>query len=84
MYVPRAVAAVSAPGPHEVAKAADQLTKEGHHVRLTRSILIPEDETCFYLFQAQSGDAVREAAERSGLRFERVVDAVSQWQDTTE
>jgi hypothetical protein len=44
-----------------------------------RSILVPEDETCFYLFQAQTGDAVRAAAARVGLQFERVVEAVADW-----
>jgi hypothetical protein len=47
---------------------------------LQRSIFVPEDETGFYLFHAQSGEAVREAAQRGGLRFERVVEVVvSDW-----
>jgi hypothetical protein len=62
----------------EISAAAEQLTREGTRVRLVRSILVPEDETCFYLFRAQSGDAVRAAAARAGLRFERVVEAVGE------
>jgi hypothetical protein len=46
-------------------------------VQLLRSIFVPADETCFYLFEGQSGDAVHEAATRSGLRVERVVEPVS-------
>lgn len=61
----------------DVSAAAEELTSEGTHVRLVRSILVPEDETCFYLFQAQTGDAVRQVATRAGLRFERVVEAVA-------
>ncbi len=61
----------------DVSAAADELTREGTHVQLVQSILVPEDETCFYLFQAQTGDAVREVAARTGLRFERVVEAVA-------
>ncbi len=67
------------PGSDKVAAAAEQLTREGRQVRLLRSIFIPEDETCFYIFQAQTGDAVREAATRAGLRFDRVRKAVTDW-----
>jgi len=76
VYVSRATAAPAPPGPEDVAEAAAQLTREGRRVRFLRSILVPEDETCFYLFQAQTGDAVREAATRAGLRFDRVREAV--------
>ena len=79
VYVARP-AATWTPRPEHVSAAADQLTSKGTQVRLVRSILVPEDETCFYLFEAETGDAVREVAERAGLRIERVVDAVREWQ----
>jgi hypothetical protein len=79
VYLPRATAATAVPGPADISHAADQLTKEGRPARLLRSIFVPEDETCFYLFQAQSIDAVREAAARSCLRFERLVEVASDW-----
>lgn len=44
-------------------------------VRFVRSIFVPEDETCFYLFEAPSVEAVREAAHRAGLQVERVSEA---------
>lgn len=69
--------ATSAPGSEEVAAAAEALTREGRRVRLVRSIFVPEDETCFYMFQAETSDAVREAATRAGLRFDRVRKAVT-------
>lgn len=72
-------AARAVPGSEEVAAAAEQLTREGRRVRLVRSIFVPEDETCFYIFQAQTSDAVREAATRAGLRFDRVRKAVTDW-----
>ena len=77
VYVTRATASSTVPGSEDVMVAAEKLSAEGTHVRLLRSILVPEDETCFYLFQAQTSDAVREAATRAGLRFERVVEAVA-------
>ena len=67
------------PRPEDVSRAADQLTREGQQVRLLQSLFVPQDETCFLLFEAQSKDAVAEAARRCGLRFERLVEAVSNW-----
>jgi len=79
VYVSRETAGTQMPTAHDVSIAAAQLTREGRRVRLLRSIFVPEDETCFYLFQAQTGDAVREAAMRAGLRFDRVREAVANW-----
>jgi hypothetical protein len=56
--------------------AAEELTREGSPVRFVRSIVIPEDETCFYLCEAASVDAVRQLAERAGMPVGRVVEAV--------
>ena len=58
--------------------AADELTREGTPVRYLNSIFVPEDETCFFLYQAVSADAVREAARRAALSFERVSEAVAE------
>ena len=73
-YVSRAE--LSVPSNNVVSSAAAELTREGRDVRLLGSILVREDETCFYVFEAQSGEHVMEAATRSGLQIERVVDAV--------
>jgi hypothetical protein len=79
VYLSLAAAAGSMPRPEDVSRAADQLTREGQQVRLLQSLFVPQDETCFLLFEAQSKDAVAEAARRCGLRFERLVEAVSNW-----
>jgi hypothetical protein len=76
-YVSRSGAATGTRHVEEVSLAAEQITREGRYVCLRQSIFVPEDETGFYLFHAQSGEAVREAARRAGLQFERVVEAVS-------
>jgi hypothetical protein len=78
-YVPRFEAATGTRYAEEVSQAAVRITREGRYVSLRRWILVPEDETGFYLFQAESGEAVREAATQGGLRFERVVEALSDW-----
>lgn len=59
-------------------RAAEELSRAGTPVRYERSIFVPEDETCFYLYEAERADAVREAATRAGLPFERVVEALVQ------
>jgi hypothetical protein len=58
--------------------AAEQLTGEGTPVEFVRSIFIAEDETCLYVYQAESVEAVLAAAARSSLRFEHVSEAVTE------
>ena len=58
--------------------AAERLTGEGTPVRYLSSIFVPEDETCFYLYQAASADGVREAARRAALPFDRVIEAIAE------
>jgi hypothetical protein len=53
--------------------AAAQLTREGRPVRFLRTIFVPEDETCFYLFEAPSAGTVEEVGARAALPFERVI-----------
>ena len=49
---------------------------DGTSVRYLRSILIPGDETCLHLVEADSAEHVREAFERAGLAADRIVEAV--------
>jgi hypothetical protein len=56
--------------------AAAELSLNGGNVELTGSIVLPEDEVVFYLFQAPSAELVRLACDRARLRFERVIESV--------
>jgi hypothetical protein len=58
-----------------VRAAAEALSAEGRPVRCVQTILVPEDETCFFLFEAASAHDVREAADRAGLPLGRTCDA---------
>ena len=58
-------------------QAAKELTMEGRAVHYRRSIFIPEDETCFFLYEATTADDVAEAARRAALPFDRVGVAVA-------
>ena len=49
---------------------------DGTTVRYLRSILIPGDETCLHLVEADSPERVAEAFERAGLAADRIVEAV--------
>ena len=60
---------------HHVAvaeRAGADLTREGRAVRYLQSFFVPEDETCFLLYEADSVDLVTEAVGRAGLRLEHV------------
>ena len=56
--------------------AAEQVNGEGMPVRYVRSIFVPDDETCFHLFEADSPEAVDEAMRRAGFVGARVTRAV--------
>ena len=77
LYVAREEAAVLELQAERAQRAAEELTDEGTPVRFLRSIFVPEDETCFFLYEAVSVAAVRDAVGRAGLLCERVVEAVA-------
>ena len=52
--------------------AAETLSGSGPAVRLVRSFFVPDDETCFLLYEAESADAVRAAVALAGLRCDEV------------
>jgi hypothetical protein len=56
------------PNAEELAEAADLVTRS-RSVRLVHTLVVPEDETCFYLFEAESISDVEETASRAGLRL---------------
>lgn len=60
----------------QVRQVAREMTRGGVRVRHLRSILVPEDETCFHLFESLSLEAVEEVGRRAGLAFDRVTEAI--------
>jgi hypothetical protein len=55
--------------------ASAHMRQSGVAVRYIRPILVPEDEVCFHLFEAQSIAAVEETTRRAEISFERIVRA---------
>jgi hypothetical protein len=80
-YVARSDVDAPARGAEAARLAAEELTGEGTHVKFVRFIFVPEDETCMYIFGADSIEDVRAALARTSLRFERVAEAVTHSND---
>lgn len=57
--------------------AAEEMTRKGARVSFGRSIHVPEDEICFFTFEASSGREVALVAELAWLEPLRVVEALS-------
>jgi hypothetical protein len=53
-------------------QATDELRREGAEVRFLRSIFVPEDDACFFLYEGPSAQAVRAAVARARLGVRRV------------
>ena len=57
--------------------AARRLSGADREVQFVRATYIPEDEICFFVFDASSGRDAALAAKHAGLQPTRVVEAVS-------
>jgi hypothetical protein len=77
-YVSRSDGAAVADGARRARAAAAQLNREGTPVRYLRSLFLPDEETCFYLYEAASADAVRAAACRAQLPSHTVAEAITE------
>jgi hypothetical protein len=76
-YLARGQAGERAARERRARSAAAELTRESKRVRFEHSIHVPEDEICFFVFDAPSGRDAALAAQRAGLDPFRVVEAVS-------
>jgi hypothetical protein len=72
-YMPRARAADAAAARRRARSAARELSRQGTIVRHVRTTLLPEDETCFHVFVAESHEDVADACRRAGLGSPRIV-----------
>jgi hypothetical protein len=72
-YAPRLAPGLAAPSAADATLAADQASGP---VRFLGAILVPDEETCFWLYEAPSAGAVRAAMTAARLRPERITPAV--------
>lgn len=75
-YVSRTDAASVERAARRAHEAAAEMTRDGTPIAYLRSIFAPEEETCFYLYEAGSAEVVREAARRAGIDAGNVVAAL--------
>ncbi len=76
-FLPRDAAVERQARERRARAAVDAMARSGARVRFVGSIHVPEDETCFYTFEAASGAEVAVVAQRAGLEALRVVEAVT-------
>jgi hypothetical protein len=60
----------------EARQRARSLADDGLGVRYVRTTFLPDDETILHVFEAPSLAAMRRAAGRADLQYERIVEAV--------
>ena len=59
-YLPRSHAEEARAAGRRARATAEQLSREGVLVRYVRTTFLPDDETCFHLFDADCSEAVEE------------------------
>jgi hypothetical protein len=75
-YVPRSGAREARAAGRDARAAAEELAREGIPIRYVRTTFLPDDETCFHVFEAASAEAVGEVCRRAGIGSGRIVAAV--------
>jgi hypothetical protein len=82
-YLARGQAGERAARDRRARSAAEELTQELARVRFDHSIHVPEDEICFFVFDAPSSREAALVAQRAGLDPVRVVEAISSEKEET-
>jgi hypothetical protein len=77
VYTPQRAGGGGPPAPvARVRAAAIAIAHRGSGLRYRLALLMPADDACFYLFDAQSAADVAAIGELAGLEFERIVEVV--------
>jgi hypothetical protein len=77
LYLPRIDEADFSRAVSRMRAAAEAVSGSGQQVRHLHSIFVPEDETCFHVFSADSAEGVRLVADRAAVPVQRITEAVS-------
>jgi hypothetical protein len=64
-------------GNHDVRlrSAAEEMAAQGTTIRYLNTLFIPEEEICFFVFEASTPEDVAEASRRAQIDYERIVQA---------
>ena len=84
VYISRQDDDAAARGASAARAAAEEMRSHGVPIVFVRSIFVPDDETCYYLFDATAVEHVLEAARIAGLPPQHVALAITQplWDDS--
>jgi hypothetical protein len=72
LHVPRAGWGALQEAAARARQATEQMRREGQEIRFLRSVFVPEDDACFFLYEGPSAQAVKAAAQRAQLGVRRV------------
>ncbi len=75
-FLPRGASGERTARERRARSAAEELTRQGTRVRFDRTIHVPEDEICFFVFDASTAREAAVAAQQAGLDPLRVVEAL--------
>ncbi|MGD0272833.1 MAG: hypothetical protein ABSB96_03785 [Gaiellaceae bacterium] len=81
LYVPRREASGFEEEAQRIRSVTDDLHRRGLQIRHLRSLFLPEDETCFHLFEARGVEVVEETVRAAGLECERISQALDSGSD---
>jgi hypothetical protein len=76
VFVPRSRALELAVAKERVRAVTANLSRGHGDIRYVRAIYVPEDETCFYVFDASSADLVAQVSGLAGLPEGRIVETL--------
>lgn len=76
VYMPRSRGREARASGCRACEAAEALAREGISIRYIRTMFLPDDETCFYTFEAAGPAAVEEVSRRAGFGCARIVGAI--------
>jgi len=80
-FLPRGASGERAARERSARSVAEELTRKGTSVRFDRTIHVPEDEICFFIFDAPSSQDAALAAQLAEVGPLRIVEAVSSGKD---
>ena len=76
VYLPRSRSDEARAAARRARAAAELLSREGVPIRYVRTTFLPDDETCFHLFEAPTLTAVEEVSRRAALGRARIIPAI--------
>jgi hypothetical protein len=75
-YLPGITLAQLVAAAGRAASATTEMSDEGRPIRYVRSAFLPTEESVFCLFEGPDEDSVREANDRAGVPFDRVLEVI--------